>query len=101
MVTRPPTRSHRSPKRHHALGASTKLNPLELRGGQLVQPATAFGQPAEHVVMVHHGLAVGADLEIDFDAIIGVERRAHGARGIFDQAVRSVVQPAVGDRVAR
>ena len=71
---------------------------LSSRGAQLIEPALAFGQPAEHVVVMHHGLAVGADLDVDFDAVIGGDRRAHGARGILDHAVRGVMQPAMGDR---
>src|SRR5579872_5570483 len=83
---------------HHVLGAATKRNALEFRGSVGVEPATAFGQAAEDVVMVYHGLAVARKLDIDFDAIVGVERCAHRARGIFDQAACSVVEPAVGDR---
>ena len=35
----------------------------------------AFGQPAERVVVMHHGLAVGADLQIAFDAVAAGDRR--------------------------
>ncbi len=71
---------------------------LQLRGAQAIEPAFAVGQAAEHIVVVHHGLAVGADLHVDFDAIAGRDRRAHGAGGILDDAVGGVVQPAMRDR---
>ena len=44
-----------------------------------IEPAVAFGQAAERIVMIHHGLAVGGDLYIDLDAVVGSDRRAHGA----------------------
>ncbi len=61
----------------------TRLSSAALR---LIEPARALGQPAEHVVVVHHGLAVGADLDVNLDAIAGGDGRAHGAGGIFDRA---------------
>ena len=67
-------------ERHHALGAAAEGNALELGGGQAIEPAGALGEAAEHVVVMHHGLAVGADLQIDLDAVAAVDRRAHGAR---------------------
>ena len=50
-------------KRHHALVAAAERHALERGGGETVEPAFAFGQAAEHVVVVHHGFAVGADLQ--------------------------------------
>ena len=72
-------------------------NALELRGGEFVEPALAFGQPAEHIVVMHHGFTVAAQLHIDLDAVIAGDGRAHGAGAILDQAAGGVVQSAMGD----
>ena len=74
---------------------ATRLSAAALN---LVEPIFAVGQAAELGVMVHHGFAVGTDLQVDLDAIAGGHRRAHGAGGIFDDAARSVMQSAMGER---
>src|ERR1700722_17527349 len=84
MVTLPATRSHSSPS---VIMCSLLLrNGVARAGGQAVEPAFALGEAAEHVVVMHHRFAVGADLDIDFDAVIGGNRRAHPTRGVFDDA---------------
>ncbi len=65
---------------------------------QAVEAAFARGEAAEHVVMVHHGFAVGADLQIDLDAVAGRDRRTHGAGRIFDHPMRGIMQATVRDR---
>ena len=85
-------------ERHHALRAAAKSDVLERRYGHLVEPVGAFGQPAELGVMVDHGLAIGADLQVGLDAVIGYQRRAHGAGGVFDHTVGGVVQSAMSER---
>src|ERR1700730_12170736 len=46
---------------------------------------------------MHHGLAVGADWQIDLDAVAGRDRRAHGTSSVLDHAPSCVMQPAMGD----
>ena len=48
--------------------------------------------------MMHHRLAVGADLQVDLDAIIVRNRGSNRASGILNEAVCGIVQPAMGDR---
>src|SRR5262249_34291011 len=47
--------------------------------------------------VMHHGIAVGGDLEIDLDGVAGGGRRRHGGRRVLDHAGCRIVQPAVGD----
>jgi hypothetical protein len=64
----------------------------------LVEAAFALGQTAERIIVMHKSFAVGADLQIDLDAVTAVDRGAQRARGILDEATRCVMQPAMGDR---
>ena len=41
--------------------------------------AVAVREAAERVVVMHHGLAVGADLQVDLDAVIAGNGRRGGA----------------------
>src|SRR6185437_6797070 len=63
--------------------------------------AGAFGETADRVVMVHHRLAIGGELDIAFDAEIARYRSQCRGRHVFDDAACGVVQPAVGDRPRR
>ena len=47
---------------------------------------------------MHHGLAVGADLQIDLDAVIAGNGGGRRRRHVLDDAAGGVVQPAMGDR---
>ncbi len=48
--------------------------------------------------MVHKGLAVGADLQVDFQAVAGGDRRPDSGGGVLDNARRRIMQPAMGQR---
>src|ERR1700730_10693342 len=88
-------------ERHHPLGGILELDRLELACGHAEQRAAAFGETAERVVMMHHRLAVGGELQIAFDAEISIDRGLSRARHVFDDAARSVMQPAMGHRARR
>ena len=98
MVARPPTRSQSSPSVIMRSALPRNGNALELGGAQAIEPPFALGEAAEHIVVMHHGLAIGADLQIDLDAVAGGDRGAHRSRRVLDDAVRGVMQPAMGDR---
>src|SRR5262249_20152327 len=85
-------------ERDHVFAAAAEGDALERRCSHLVEPAGALGHAPKRGVMMHHGLAVGADLQIDFDAVVARERRAHCAGGIFDHAGFGVMQTAVCKR---
>jgi hypothetical protein len=84
-------------ERHHTLVAATECDAPERRGAYLIKPIFALSKAPELGVVMHHGFAVGANLQIDLDAATGGQGRAHGACGILDDAMRSVMQPAMGD----
>ena len=79
--------------------AEADLHQVRRRHG--VESASALGQPPETVVVMHHGLAVGGDLEVDLDAVIAVNGGRHGARRVLDDAAGGIVQPAMRDRAPR
>ena len=56
-------------------GAGLEADRLDLGRAHLGKAAAAFGQTAERVIVVHHGFAVGTDLQIGLDAIAGRDRR--------------------------
>ena len=62
-------------ERQHAVGAALKRTALISAALISARRPAAFGQAAERIVVVHHGLAVGADLQIAFDAVAGGDRR--------------------------
>ena len=51
-------------------------------GGEM--PA-ALGQAAERIVVVHESLAVGADLQVGFDAVAAGDGRGEGGRRVLDR----------------
>ena len=85
-------------ERHHAVGGRLETHRLELGGGHVGEPAAALGEAAQRIVVMHHGLAVGADLEIGFDAEAagdgGLQRPTRCSRS----RRRGIVQAAMGDR---
>src|SRR5262249_25827044 len=85
-------------ERHHAVGGGAKRDLFELGRAQGGERAAALGEAAERVVVVHHGLAIAAELQVDLDAVAGGHRGRDRARGILDDAARRIVQAAVGDR---
>ena len=48
--------------------------------------AAALGQAAERIVVMHHGLAVGADLQVGFDAVAAGDGRGKGGGRVLDDA---------------
>ena len=48
---------------------------------------------------MHHGLAVGADLEVGLDTVAGSHRGGEGCGRVLDHAGRGIVQTAVSDRL--
>ena len=54
-------------KRHHPLGGILELDRPEFGRALLEQRPAAFGKAAERVVMMHHRLAVGGELDVAFD----------------------------------
>src|SRR5579872_4764606 len=50
---------------------------------------------------MHHGLAIGGELNVAFDGEIALDRGKRGARHVFDQAARALVQAAMGHRSCR
>ncbi len=81
----------------HALVAAAERHALELGGAQPIEPALTLSEPAEHVVVMDHGLAVGAGLDVDLYAVICGDGRADGAGAVLDQAMSCVMQAAVSD----
>ena len=71
---------------------------LERGGGHRIEPAVAFNQPSEGIIMMHHRLGIGADLQIDLDRVArrdgGRDRRGR----VLDHAGGGIMQPAMGDR---
>src|SRR6266478_2771162 len=88
-------------ERHHPLGGILELDRLELACGHAKQRPAAFGETAERAVMMHHRLAICGELQIAFDTEIAIDRGLSRARHVFDDTVRSVMQPAMGHRTRR
>jgi hypothetical protein len=51
--------------------------------------------------MMDHGLAVGGELNIAFDGEVAVDGGERGARHVFDDAARAIVQATMGHRPRR
>ena len=78
-------------EREHAIRGGTERNPPQRGGGPIPQGAGPVGQTAKCIVVMHHGFAIGADLEIGFDAVIFRDGRHGGRRGILDDAARRIM----------
>ena len=63
-----------------------------------VEPAAAFGQPLQRVVMKHHGFAVGGKLQVALDRVVAGDGGRKGCGRVLDHAGRRIVQAAVRDR---
>src|SRR5262245_46355446 len=81
-------------KRDHAVAGRLEGNALELDGGRRVEPSVAFGEAAERIVVVHHGLAVRADLQIAFDAVMPRDRGGECRGRVLDDGFL-IMQPTV------
>src|SRR4249919_834071 len=53
----------------NAIGRRLELDTLDLRRAQFGKAPRTLGQSTECIIVMHHGLAVGADLQICFDAV--------------------------------
>ena len=42
----------------------------------LIDAVPAFGHPTQHIVVMHHGLAIRPPLQVALDAVAGGDRRA-------------------------
>src|SRR6478736_3518646 len=94
-VVRPATSSHNSPS--VIMRSPVALKATRLSSAAVVASAAAFGQPAERIVVVHHGLAVGADLQIAFDAVARRDRGGECRGCVLDDAFL-IMQPSVRHR---
>src|SRR5262245_24880466 len=50
------------------------------------------------MVVVHHRLAVGDDLQVGLNRVVAGQRGLEGGRGVLDHAFRGIMQAAVGNR---
>ena len=50
---------------------------------------------------MHHGFAVGGELDVAFDGEIAVDGGKRRARHVFDDAARAIMQAAMGHRPRR
>ena len=78
-------------KRDHAVRGSLELDALELGGCHCIQSAGSFGEPAQRVVVVHHRLAIAADLQIAFDPIISGDGGGECRHRVLDDALCIIV----------
>src|SRR6187401_1909459 len=81
----------------NAVGGCLELNALELRHAQFGEAPRTLGQSTECIIVMHHGLAVGADLQICFDAVAASNRSCESGSSIFDDAALRVMQAAVSN----
>ncbi len=87
-------------ERHHAVCGRFERDALEVRSGEIPQRPAAVREPAEVIVVIDHGFAVGRDLQVDFDAVIAGDRGRDRGRRVLDD-LTAVVQPAMGNRPRR
>src|SRR5215208_1363867 len=83
---------------HHPVRGLLEAHEFEMGGRHGVQAAFSVGNPAERRVMIDHRLAVGSDVQVDFDRVVGVNGGRHGRRRVLDDAARLVVHAAMRDR---
>src|SRR6185312_459672 len=88
-------------QRHHALGGVLEVDGLQFCRGLCRQCPAALGEAAELVVMMHHRLAVGSELDIAFDGEIPRDRGFRRGRHVLDDAARNIMQAAMSDRPRR
>jgi hypothetical protein len=50
--------------------------------------------------MMHHRLAVGADLQVGLDPVATRNGRGCGGRCVLDYSLCRIVEPAMGDRAS-
>ena len=74
---------------------------LEIGRGHRVETGVAFSEAAKPLVMIHHGLAVGAELEIALNAVTTGDGRGERGRRVFDPSGARIMQPPVRDRARR
>ena len=67
---------------------SLKRDGLQFGRGLGEQRAGALGEAAERVVVMHHRLAIGGELDVAFDGEIAGDRGLRRARHVLDDAAR-------------
>ena len=72
-----------------------------LRLGEGGDDTTAIDQAAEDAVVMYHGFAVGAELDVAFDGEIAVDGGLRRRRHVLDDAARGIMQAAMRDRPGR
>ncbi len=85
-------------QRQDAVGRRLEADRLDRGGVHIGKPAAAVGQAAERIVVMHHGLAIGAELQIGLDAVIAGDGRREGRRGVLDRAAGGIMQSAMRNR---
>src|SRR5262249_1629000 len=85
-------------ERHHAVGGRAERDALELGSAQRREGSAAVGEATERIVVMHHRLAVAADLQIDLDAVVARDGGGNCARRVLDDALRRIMQAAMGNR---
>src|SRR5579872_5815233 len=85
-------------ERHHLFARVLETNFLQRHPAQAEQGARALGEAAKFIVMMHHGFAVGSELDVAFDSEIRFDGSECRARHVFDDAARAIVQTAMGHR---
>ena len=100
-VARPATSAQSSPSVSIRSAVALNATRLSSDAGIASSRPVAVGEAAERVVVMHHRLAVGADLQIAFDRVVAGDRGLEGGRRVLDHAVCGVMQAPVGDRCAR
>src|SRR5499427_8561648 len=83
---------------HHPVGGRTERHAFESRGGHIAERACAISQTAKRIVMINHGLVIGADLQVGLNAIVACYRRRRSRCGVFDDTLRAIMEPPMGDR---
>ena len=79
-----------------AIGARLEADFFDVGRVHIGKPGAALGQAAERIVMMHHGLAIGADLQIGFHAVAAGDGGGKGGRRVLNRD--GVMQAAMGQR---
>src|SRR5262249_4222924 len=80
-----------------APGAGFETNRFDLSSAHLSETPAGVSQATEHIIVVYHGFAVCADLQIGLDSVVGCYGCCKGGSRVFDDSVRFVMQTAVSD----